>query len=130
MGDTRKIKILHTDEAVKLDAGNLKNVFSSSPDDCLGIEMTNPDDNLKFYEFRWDHSFMKLLELESSDIFNHPDCAAHCEYSERFDEKTNKTIPHQVCTTTIGYDDLYYTLPGSGTELIMTWKWKLLRWKL
>ena len=52
MGDTRKIKILHTDEAVKLDAGNLKNVFSSSPDDCLGIEMTNPDDNLKFYEFR------------------------------------------------------------------------------
>ena len=52
MGDTRKIKILHTNKAVQLDAGNLKDVFSTSPDDCLGTEKTNPDDNLKYYEFR------------------------------------------------------------------------------
>ena len=50
MNDTRQIKILHADKAKDLDAGNLVNVFSSSPDSCLGTNNTSPD-GLVFVEF-------------------------------------------------------------------------------
>ena len=52
MSDAREIKILHADQAAKLDAGNLNNVFTSSPNDCRGTRNTNSDDGLVYYEFR------------------------------------------------------------------------------
>ena len=50
MEDTRQIKILHANRTDDLDAGELNNVFSTSPDECLGTNTTSPD-GLVFFEF-------------------------------------------------------------------------------
>lgn len=72
--------------------------------------------SLNLREYHFDAT--KLLTY-FSDIFNHPECAAQCSY---FDDND---VPQQVCTTTIGYDDLYYTIPGTGKELNLSKKWAL-----
>ena len=57
-----------------------------------------------------------IFELPTfSDLFNHHECAPQCEY-----ELDEDGVPYQVCTTTIGYDDLYYTIPQEGKELTLT----------
>ena len=64
---------------------------------------------LSFTSFRKSQfSLSQYLLCHFRNIFNHPECAAHCEY-----EKQNETL-HQVCTTLIGYDDLIFTMPGTN----------------
>ena len=54
------------------------------------------------------------------NIFNHPECAAQCEYVEQ-----NGTWS-QVCTTLIGYDDLLYKLDENRTALLQSGEfWEL-----